>query len=432
MTKVDRPNIVLIIADSMRARNVSCYGYRRSTTPNLDRLAAGGVRFTNAFTVAPFTVASTASILTGVYPSVHRLEYYGQRLSDNLVTLPQLLQNSGYYTAGFIANPHVNPASGLTRGLSFYTDGRPWYKRPALLRHFVNWSEGGENINRAVKEQLSRNNKRPFFFLIFYNDSHIPFSRLPRILLPFAGKKFHSPDFESATYTPEEVARVVDRYDSSLRRADHYLGRVVQMIEAAGQTDSTLFIVTADHGEGLDPRPERAGHGRLYDNGIHVPLVINGNWLSRPGLVIDKLVTSLDLAPTVFGLAGLTIPDQFQGKNLAPFLQEPQPGPLRKETISEYHDARCVRTAEWKLIDRTAGIGSTSTGNAGQAELYHLHGDPWEEENVVRKYPTVFTELSQRLSQFEVELFRNGYDPSTFDMDEGLMERLRGLGYVNR
>lgn len=431
MKKVDRPNIVLIVADSMRARNVSCYGYPHSTTPNLDRLAAGGIRFTNAFTVAPFTVASTASILTGVYPSVHRLEHYGQRLSEGLVTLPQLLRDAGYYTAGFIANPHVNPASGLTCGFSFYTDGRPWYKQPQLLRHFVNWSEGGGNINRAVKEQLSRNKERPFFFLIFYNDSHLPFSALPRIFLPLTGRKFHSPDFESATYTQEELARVVDLYDKSLRRADHHLGRVVQMIQAAERTDDTLFLVTGDHGEGLDTRPERAGHGRLYDNGIHVPLVAAGKPLPRRGAVVDNLVISLDLAPTISEVAGLDIPDQFQGQSLVPFLREGQPPTLRMETISEYHDARCVRTPDWKLIDRAAGIGAISTGNGGQPELYFLPDDPLEEVNVASQYPTVLAELSQRLSQFEAELSRDGYDPSDFDMDESFLERLRGLGYLN-
>ena len=269
-----RPNIVLVLADSMRARSASCYGYGKRTTPYLDRLAAEGVRFANAFAQAPFTIASVASILTGVYPSVHQLQYYGQRLSNDLVTLPEILRKAGYYTAGFIANPHINLDSGLTRGFVYFTDGRPWYKRPRLMRYFVAWAESGRALNRCVKRVLRKAlENQPFFFFVFYNDSHVPFSGLPRLLLPLVGRKFHTPDFETYTYTDAELARVIELYDQSLQRADAYIGQLWRMTQGAGG-GNTVFIVSSDHGEGLDRRAERAGHGRLYENGIHIPLVI--------------------------------------------------------------------------------------------------------------------------------------------------------------
>lgn len=109
-----RPNIVLVLADSMRARSVVL-----RVRPGDDTASRSPrVQFANAFTVAPFTVASTSSILTSVYPSVHRLEHYGQRLANRLTTLPELLRAEGYYTAGFVANPHINPDAGLTRGFA--------------------------------------------------------------------------------------------------------------------------------------------------------------------------------------------------------------------------------------------------------------------------------------------------------------------------
>jgi arylsulfatase A-like enzyme len=409
---------------------VSCYGYGRLTTPNLDRLAAKGVRFANAFVQAPFTIASTASILTGVYPSVHRLQRYGQRLSDDLITLPEVLQEAGYYTAAFVANPHINPDSGLTRGFVYFTDGRPWYKRPRLMRHFVAWAESGKALNRCVKKQLERIGNQPWFFFVFYNDSHVPFSGLPHIFLPLVGRKFHTPDFERYTYTDAELARVIDLYDGSLRRADGWMGELWGLIQDTPYAGTTTFIISADHGEGLDRRAERAGHGRLYDNGIHIPLVVCADWIAERGRVIDEMVTSLDLAPTICELARLDKPAQFQGKSLVSFLVGETLSPLRSHIISEYHDSRCVRTLEWKLIQRGAGIGTSGTSRMG-IELYDLAQDPGEEEDVSREHPGIVAELSRVLDRFASESDRAAREPSAFAEDELIIERLRGLGYVD-
>ncbi|HEX6386197.1 MAG TPA: sulfatase-like hydrolase/transferase, partial [Anaerolineae bacterium] len=355
-TSHKRPNLVLVLCDSMRAGNVSAHGYHQRTTPNLDRLASKGMRFQNAFVQAPFTIASTASILTGVYPSVHRLESYGQRLDGRLDTLPELLRAAGYYTAGFVANPHVNPDSGLTRGFTCFTDGRPWYKQLPGVKRLSAWAESGKALNRRVQEVLPKIHDQPFFFFVFYNDSHVPFSDLPRILLPLAGRKFHSPDFESVSYTDEELARVVALYNRALQRADRRLGELYRLIQRSPHAADTIFLISADHGEGLDRRFERAGHGRLYENGIHVPLVIRAPKMAYAGKVVAELATSLDLSPTICELAGVKVPAQFQGNSLTPYLRNEASKQPRSHIISEYHDSRCVRTKEWKLIQRGAGI----------------------------------------------------------------------------
>ncbi len=424
-----RLNIVLVLFDSMRARNVSCFGYSRSTTPNLDRLASQGIRFTHAFAPAPFTVASTASILTGVYPSVHRLEYYGQRLGDHLVTLPEILRASGYHTAGFVANPHINPESGLTRGFEHITDGRPWYKKLPGLKHLAAWAESGKALNRCVKENLREVDKQPFFFFVFYNDSHIPFSDLPRVLLPFAGKKYHSPDFERILYTDAELARVVDLYDRALIRADRRLGELLRLIQRSPQADNTIFLISADHGEGLDRRSARAGHGRLYENGIHVPLVIWSPTMNRGGEVVEEFVTGLDLAPTICAWACSEIPKHWQGQNIDAAIAGASTIMNRSHVIAEYHDSRCVRTARWKSIHRGAGIGNSM--DSSTIELYDLENDPQEEENVASAYPEIISQHSQVLNQFASSLNQDQDCPSTFKEDALVLERLRGLGYVD-
>lgn len=427
-----RPNIILVLADSMRARNVSCYGYPHETTPNLDAMAARGMRFQNAFTVAPFTVASVTSILTGVYPSVHRLERYGQCLSDDLVTLPEILQAAGYYTAGFVANPHINPDAGLTRGFDYFTDGRPAYKRPRPMSRITAWAESGKALNRRVKAQLRKmdDTDHPYFFLVFYNDSHVPFSGLPRILLPLVGMKFHTPDFERIFYTDGELARVQDLYDQALQRADRCLGQLLESIRQATRSDNTVVIFSADHGEGLDRRFERAGHGRLYDNGIHVPLVVAASSISVQGQVVEDVVTTLDIAPTICDLAGVNKPQQFQGRSLSALMSGQSLPHVDSRVISEYHDSRAVRTSDWKLIHRGNGIAGARAAYGTAVELYHLAHDPGEDFNVADVHPVLRDRFLDELREFEAAVDESSLVPATFQRDNLTLERLRGLGYI--
>jgi arylsulfatase A-like enzyme len=427
-----RPNVVLVLADSMRARHVSSYGYSRRTTPNLDRFAADGVRFQNAFTVAPFTIASTTSILTSTYPSVHGLERYGQRLGDDVVTLPELLQSAGYYTAGFVANPHINPQAGLTRGFADFTDGRAAYKRSKPMSRITAWAESGKALNRRVAQSLRQTagDDRPFFFFVFYNDSHVPFSGLPRVFLPLVGQKFHTPDFETQFYTDKELERVIELYDESLQRADLRLGQLhAQLLRTAHMTN-TIFIIAADHGEGLDRRFERAGHGRLYDNGIRIPFVVSSPLLPDHGRVVDDLVTTLDIAPTICDLAGITPPCQFQGQSLRPLLTGHARVQPATHVISEYHDSRSVRTSDWKLIRRGVGISGQVMPGDPTIELYDLRQDDAEERNVASTYPQITAQLSGILDDFVARTGRSALQPALFAKDDITMERLRGLGYV--
>ncbi|MBN1137164.1 MAG: sulfatase-like hydrolase/transferase [Anaerolineae bacterium] len=423
------PNVVLALCDSMRARNLSCYGYAKPTTPCLDELARHGVRFAKAFTQAPFTTASVASLLTGVYPSVHGIQHYGQRLAEDWLTLPELLQEGGYQTAAFVANPHINQQSGMARGFDCFLDGRPFYKRGRLVAPFVAWAESGRKLNELVKKHLRQMDDRPFFFFVFYNDSHVPFSALPRVLLPLVGRRYHTPDFEKQRYTDSDMIRIVDMYDRSLWRADRYVGQLWDMIRHSQYASSTVFIVSADHGEGLDRRPERAGHGRLYESGIHVPLVVQDP-RTKAGKVISEMVTSLDIAPTICELSGQKIPSQFQGQSLAPCLKGDGSDPIHEHVVAEYHDCRCIRTNRWKLIVRGAGIG-VPVKEPLAAELYDLENDPWEESDLAQTEPQRVMDLIAELKRTIDDATKLRNAPLSFKRDDLVVERLRGLGYID-
>lgn len=423
-------NIVLVLADSMRASNVSCYGYERRTTPHIDRLAERGIRFRSAFVQAPFTIASIASIFTGTYASTHRVEHYGQRLNCHLLSFPELLRENGYYTAAFVVNPHINEETRLTQGFDYFTDVRPWYKRPAFMAPFVAWAESGRVINRRVREQITRQPKEPFLFFVFYNDSHVPFSDLPKALLPLVGKRFHTPDFENESYTEEELGRIVDMYDRALRRTDRYIGKLWAMFKKAGLIDNTLFMISADHGEGLDRRPGRGGHGRLYDSGIHVPLIVLTPNRKGQGVVVDDLVSSLDLAPTFLDVAGIEVSPQFEGKSLLPYFRGDSRDP-DSYVVSEYHDSCCIRTMRWKLIQHGVGISQALSETEPHSELYDLVADPHEGANVAAERPELVTDLRSLLNRALQEAKNKGRAPDQFERSNLVMKRLRGLGYLN-
>jgi arylsulfatase A-like enzyme len=424
------PNIVLILADSMRAANVSCYGYHRPTTPHIDQLATQGILFQNAFVPAPFTVASIASLLTGVYPSTHGLEHYRQRLSDSLLSFPEYLREQGYFTAAFVVNPHVNEESGLTRGFKYSTDARAWYKRPRLASPFVAWAESGAAINRRVHRQLTKAKQEPFFFLIFYNDSHVPFSNLPRLLLPLIGKKFHTPDFDSHTYTDAELERIKRLYDRALQRTDAHIGQAWQFFQQAQLIKDTYFLISADHGEGLDRRPDRGGHGRLFENGIHVPLLVLPPGQCQAGRIVEDLVSLLDIAPTLLELSGLDAPLQFDGRSLVPYLNREGPKP-RDYIVSEYHDRCCIRTARWKLILRTTGISKTIVESTADVELYDLTNDPDESLNEAHEYPELVADLRSKLREILKSAADKGRPAGIFAEDSVILKRLQGLGYLD-
>jgi arylsulfatase A-like enzyme len=253
---------------------------------------------------------------------------------------------------------------------------------------------------------------------------------LPRILLPLVGKKFHTPDFERIFYTDSEMARVQELYDQALRRVDRCLGQLLELIRQSSRGGDAVVMFSADHGEGLDRRFERAGHGRLYDNGIRIPLVIEASSISARGQVVEDLVTTLDIAPTICELASADVPQQFQGRSLRAAISGQPRLHVSSRVISEYHDSRAVRTSDWKLIHRGHGIAGARTAYGTAVELYHLAHDPGEDFNVADVHPVLRDRLLDELREFEAAVDESSLVPATFQRDNLTLDRLRGLGYI--
>ena len=291
-------NVLLVTLDTTRADRLGCYGYDAAGTPTLDALAKQGIRFDDAVTVAPVTLPSHASILTGLAPHHHGVRNNGGfHLDPAHVTLAEILSDRGYQTAAFIAAFVLDARYGLDQGFDVYNDdvgldssntieafARPIYERSAT-----------RVTSDAVSWLGTRDRNRPFFCWVHYFDPHKPYNTPA----PF-DKRFRNRP-----------------YDGEIAYMDNQIGRLVQALKWEGAWDNTLIVVVADHGEGLGDHDEATHAKLIYDSVMRVPLIMACPGLFKKSYVVDDVVVSVtDIFPTVLDLLGMEIPVNVDGLSL--------------------------------------------------------------------------------------------------------------------
>jgi arylsulfatase A-like enzyme len=416
-----RPNIILIVLDTVRADHLSCYGYSRHTTLNIDAIASQGTLFENAYAPASWTLASLASIFTGLLPHQHGADW-GMPLNAGPWTLAQILRSEGYETAGFSSNAFYGlGAWRLNEGFDIYVDDH-YSIRHNLAATFVGQSvlqflynrlirynqfaqRSAADVNRDIFRWYQRRaTGRPFLLFINYMDPHRPylppppydrrFGKVPRGLLPrlIAPLKGGHP---SRSYTSRERREMMDGYDNSLAYVDSEIGSLLRVVDSRGHFGSTVVIITSDHGEGF-------GEHRTYDHGwnlyrdvLHVPLIIEGPGIPE-GLRIPNVVATRQLFSTVLGLA-MPQKEFLVRTSLSRFWNpESQSKPFQTEVVSELGaDGYAHRgTASLSLVTSRWHYIQDSTG---QPELYDIQSDPQEQHNLAAKFQPTVNELQPNL-----------------------------------
>ena len=377
-------NLILVTVDTLRADRVGAYGHAAARTPVFDGLARSGALFTRAFAVAPITMTSHASMLTGLYPPGHGARHNGMRLGASARTLAEALRDAGFATAAFVGAFPLDRRFGLDRGFEVYGDvmprdaqGRPLNERPARIvaGDAVAWLEG---------HRQSR-----FFLWVHFFEPHAP-------------------------YGDARTARsVADRYDDEVAEADTQLRRV---LDAAGdQRARTLVAVTGDHGEAFGEHGEIAHSIFVYDTTLRVPLVIAGPGAARRD--VDVPVSHVDLPPTLLSLLGIQTFDT-DGVNLQGAMagSDAASRDLYAESYAPLLDfgwspLRALRRDGWKYIE------------APREELYALASDPVEARNLAAQESTRARELRERLGRYSAA-------SPTQSADKEARSRLQALGYV--
>ncbi len=392
-------NVLLITIDTLRVDRVGAFGGTAGLTPNLDRLAAEGLRFTRAYSAAPLTLPSHASILTAVSPPVHGLRANGLfRLGPRLPTLATVLKGAGYRTGAFVGAFVLDARFGLNRGFDVYDDR---YGEKAAGDPAEGAERRAEDVVRPAGAWISRQSSvvsQPWFAWVHLYDPHEPYR------------------------APEPYASQHEPYDAEIAYTDAMVGRLLADLRAAGQLDRTLVIVAADHGESLGGHGERTHGVFVYDATMRVPLIIRGSGAriqGSGGTAVDSLVRLIDLAPTALDLLGVAAPREFEGSSLA--------AAADRTAYVEAMDANLTRnwapltgvaTRDYKLIDLPI------------PEVYDLRADPHETANLYARDAARARTLESLLRGQTAAFEARGSAAEKTTLGADARQRLQALGYV--
>jgi len=426
-------NVVLVTLDTVRVDHLGCYGRNGDPSPTIDQLAREGVRFEMAIAQAAVTPVSHASILSGLYPQRHGLRVIhaqtGYRLPDTVPTLATILKESGWNTAAFLSSFTVSEHFGLQRGFDVFDTGLS--AAPSRLiapdeKGFWNWDVGSNQrrSDETTDKALAwlQGAREPFFLWVHYWDPHDPFVAPPIEVM----KRFPPPDGDTDR-------KRIALYDAEIYFVDLNLRRLLEALEASGNAEHTMVVLTADHGQGLGEHGWWA-HRLLYQEQIHIPLIVKVPG-GQSGATVKQLVRSVDIFPTVLQTLGLEIPPGIDGEDLLELVGGNAAKPRRAyaDALNLYDlNSRLVQKRRpnddllyslieypWKLIYRSL--------HPDESELYDLESDPDEAVNLYASE----SERAKRLVGDLREL--GGFVSRPFGTGEGdrdALERLRALGYV--
>jgi arylsulfatase A-like enzyme len=298
-------NVIVISIDALRADHLSCYGYGKKTSPNIDALAKAGVTFENHYTCYPLTLPSHLAQLTGVSTLGTRVrDNLYHRLPDEVETLPELMKAQGFKTGGFVSAHTLKSGSGIERGFDVYDDKAVREMRPGRLT--IQERKAPETLKLA-EDWISKQGSDRFFCFIHLFDPHAPYVQHAELGQDFQGSNSKL-------------------YDGEIAYTDQAIGRFVLKLKELGLSENTLLVITADHGEGLGQHNELTHGYYCYDSTTHVPLIIHGAPGFKAGERISGIARNYDLAPTLIELMGLEGKDfskQVHGISLVPAMREP-------------------------------------------------------------------------------------------------------------
>jgi len=395
--QIDR--VLLISIDTCRSDYLSCYGYPRKTTPHIDALAEEGVLFENVITPVPITLPAHASMLTGTTPLYHGIhDNLGYRLGNSQTTLAEILRKRGYKTGAIISSFVLDSQSGLDQGFNTYNDH---FENEIKSSNFV--ERLGEEASHFALEWLEKHKDDRFFLFLHYYDPHYRYEP-PE---PYATR------FKNNLYAGE------------IAYTDYCIGQVIKSLKELELYDSTLIVITGDHGEMLGEHGE-AEHGYfIYQSAIKVPLIFKLPG-TREHIRIKRLVSLIDIFPTICSILKIESVPEAQGEDLSGHLFGEkfncQERFLYCESITPTkHNANAllgIVTEGWKYIQTT------------RDELYDLIKDPCEKDNLIAEEPkkAYFLREHLRLALEERQL-REDSD-SRVELDEESIRRLKSLGYL--
>lgn len=456
----DRPriNVLLVTVDTLRADHLSCYGYCHDTSPTIDALAAGGVRFKDATVQWPKTWPSMASMLTGTYPNTNGIRMKPRRpLPQTNVTLAEMLAELGYRTAAVVSNANLGRNFAFDQGFEHFvevwldrfraeTGEDDFHNAPGKVKQYTD----ATFVTDSALSWLQRlPADAPFMLWVHYMEPHGPYVPPDKYALMFHGeypaqqltvRDIPTYQLQYDGITGELITNqgfYVAQYDREIRYLDDEIKRLLEGLEAHGTRERTLVIFTADHGESLGEHDYYFEHGRVpYQTTGHVPWILSLPGRLPKGLVLDMPVGLIDLVPTVMDILGRPRPGTAEGASLLPVIEGKQSDapPYVYMEAGRFEPAQLVvRHGPWKLVHFRHEEDRKLHGH-DEFVLFNLQQDPAELNDLAAELPDVVARLRRALEGFgkgAVTAGKPAGDEIKLDgLDEDTQRMLKSLGYL--
>jgi arylsulfatase A-like enzyme len=429
------PNILFIIIDALRPRNLGCYGYSKPTSPSIDKLAKEGLLFQNAFSCSNVTDASLTTIFSGMYPLSHGIlghggKWLGKQMGkvdtrkldqSGIRLLPEILKAKGYTTLAvdWLGRWHK-------RGYAYYSGmlheaspiSFPFRKLegfPTLMsRRYANFKKStiiddAQLVTEQAKLLIKKNLDKKFFLFVHYWDTHNPYAPPACFYQKVISEGMGNGILTSLSRlmkgrrSRRVVNEQITRYLASIAYIDHEIGEMLECMESYGILDKTLIILTSDHGESLTEHGIYFDHHGLYDVTIHIPLILRHPNLPNGQKILGSVQHS-DLVPTILDFLGSDKEKTFDGESILPLIYE-EVDQLHAAVYAEealWQRKRSVRTSGYKYIQAISRRGAICRKcrriHGGLEELYDLDQDPDETRNIVEERRALARQLKENLS----------------------------------
>lgn len=419
--KLRQTNVIIIILDAARPDHFSCYGYNRCTTPNIDQLAQQSVIFKSAFSVAPYTIASTTSLFTSFYPDTHRVTRWQRKIPEGLTTVAEIMKQNNYDTYG----------SGFIMGWA-----AKGFKETFDFDIYTNEEKLKNSFDTFLQEKFTdKKSKSPAFFYIHLKPPHTDYNP------PEKFDKWSDPEkrIEYATLikaptlveidkgvkhiNEEQLQFIIDKYDGNLLWGDWLVHLILEGFKKFGLVDNSLIIVTSDHGEAFLEHNKLMHNSTVYSEMIKIPLIIKFPAYIKPNKkIVEAYVENIDLMPTLLDFLQIECPDStIQGNSLLPAIFS------NAKQVKPFLFARGFWGEVFSLYDsQFKYIQMFERG-----ELYHLENDPQEKVDLASSKAILFCYYQSLAHFYRQEIIRAQLvKPAEAKLDEETITRLRSLGYL--
>ncbi len=427
-------SVILISLDTVRADHLSCYGYHRNTTPGIDRIAGECVFFSGASTPISHTMPAHTSLFTSRYPREHKALYNGWKYREKFPLLAESMKAAGFNTGAIVASGILKSRRGLNKGFNFYEDEFEASRFRESRQEGKKFRKtADEVVDRAIEWLKGQDHKVPVFLFLHFFDAHDEYDFTPekyKLMFPT------DPELVSIMQRRGQDSMYIDlinQYDGSIRFIDDELLRLWESLKQADIYDNALIIITSDHGEGLGEH-DWYKHGLyVYEEQMHVPLIIRFPKSEHAGKSIDAMVNLVDIAPTILDFCGLPPLPDLRGYSLLPVVKGGKDR-VRKYQFYERRwypeenqkriqnwapgEKRGIRDERWKYI----------FASMDDDELFDLEKDPHELDNIISRHPEMAGALREQLDKYVGMVEIGELRPQRLDRES--RKELEALGYL--